>query len=330
MDELYDFSWLCKRERGEDISHVPEATRTKYRQLEQLLAALPDPAPDPGWKHRVLAALATPPSAAPLAASGSRPGPRGSAQRLNQPVPVQPPLVALPQLASPRILPPPATGATTTAATAARGRTRLRQTWVIAGVAASALGTALYLRPPASAPREVPAIRARLAGPGRLVAGEAAITPAPPTAAAAGVAGGPIHTAPPDDPVRIAWSDDSAPASVVATIRRGTALHRSAGVSIGDILVVDIQASRPFELRMYGDAGEPLARCGRAQPCVAAAGPSGDRFHFEYVLRAPGDVRTILFTGDPIPEAFGGLDADLRAAQRAQVQVQQISFVYVL
>lgn len=55
-----DAMGLGARERGEDISHMAARRRATYEPLETLVAALPDPAPSPGWRQRVLDAIDEP------------------------------------------------------------------------------------------------------------------------------------------------------------------------------------------------------------------------------------------------------------------------------
>jgi len=201
-----DHGWLLARERGEDISHIPMHVRAKYEQLEQLLAALPDPSAGPRWRPRVLAAV---------------------------------------------------------------GRARRRRVWLAAGSVAAALALAVYL-------------------------------PGPPAVAPA----------------------------ITVVVHHGGEPHRGASTSIGDVLAVDVTTARPFELRVYGDTGEPLARCAEAEGC-GGRDPSQRTVHFELVLRSPGDVRTMMFAGDAMPVAFDSLEGDLEAARHAGIEVRQISSVHV-
>jgi hypothetical protein len=57
MTESNDYEWLLARERGEDVSHIPAATRARYSQLDRLIKELPAHAPSPGWKQCVLDSL---------------------------------------------------------------------------------------------------------------------------------------------------------------------------------------------------------------------------------------------------------------------------------
>jgi hypothetical protein len=117
---------------------------------------------------------------------------------------------------------------------------------------------------------------------------------------------------------------------ITAEIRRSDAPHRGGGsASIGDTLVLHVQVDRPSELRVYGDAGEPLARCTETRGCAVERIGELRRFQLELVLRASGTVRAVLFTGDPIPDSSQNLDADVETAQRADVEARQVSFVHV-
>lgn len=70
-----DEDWLLARERGDDVSHVSPSSRSRYEQLDQLIAALPDRPPPAGWKQRVLDAL-------------DAPSPRSSSDALEPPSPI--------------------------------------------------------------------------------------------------------------------------------------------------------------------------------------------------------------------------------------------------
>lgn len=118
--------------------------------------------------------------------------------------------------------------------------------------------------------------------------------------------------------------------SIAAEIRRSDAPHRSGGsASIGDTLILHMQVDRPSELRVYGDAGEPLARCTETLGCTVERSGKVRRFQLELVLRASGTVRAVLFTGDSIPDSFQNLNADVETAQRANVEARQVTFVHV-
>jgi hypothetical protein len=52
-----DSRWLVARERGEDVSHVPSATRAAYHELGALIARLPGHGPGADWRRRVLEAI---------------------------------------------------------------------------------------------------------------------------------------------------------------------------------------------------------------------------------------------------------------------------------
>jgi hypothetical protein len=63
MSELRDHEWLLARARGEDVSHVPAATRAAYDHLERLIKQLPPtPSLPPGCRRRTLEALRAAPA----------------------------------------------------------------------------------------------------------------------------------------------------------------------------------------------------------------------------------------------------------------------------
>jgi hypothetical protein len=125
--------------------------------------------------------------------------------------------------------------------------------------------------------------------------------------------------------VEIAIGEDPA----TTEIRRGGQPHRGDDVAIGDTLVVRAKAEGPFELRVYGDTGEPLARCSEAHGCTVERDGNVRRIRLEIELKASGDVRAVLFTGDSIPEAFVDLNTDAETAQRAGVDAHQIAVIHV-
>jgi hypothetical protein len=217
MSEPSDHEWLLARERGENVLQVPAKTRTKYQQLDQLIAALPGRAPSPGWKQRMLDLLEEP-----------------------TPAPV------------------------------ARPRWRMQR---IAGGVALAAAAVVVLA------------------------------------------------------VYSTRTDRRMTEPVVATeVRRGTNPHRGSGVSIGDTFVVHVEVDRAIELRVYGDAGEPLARCTDDQGCTVQRDGERRRYSLEVTLHAQGEVRAVLFMGAtataPPPK---NLDADLEAAHQAGVDARQIA-----
>ena len=57
MTERDDPAWLVLRERGEDVSHVPEGARACYDALTALFDELEVESPRPGWKQRARAGL---------------------------------------------------------------------------------------------------------------------------------------------------------------------------------------------------------------------------------------------------------------------------------
>jgi hypothetical protein len=120
---------------------------------------------------------------------------------------------------------------------------------------------------------------------------------------------------------------------VTTEIRLGNAQHRSGSgsvsVSRGDTLVVKGTADRPFELRVYGESGEPIARCTETIGCAVERDGNVRRFHFELTLQVLGEVRAFLFTGASIPTEFQDLNADIQMAQRANVDTKQLAVVQV-
>jgi len=227
MSDPRDHLWLLARERGEDVDHVPAATRAGYHQLERLLAALPDPAPPTGWKARVLGALDTPAAPAPP---------------------------------------------------------RRNRRWVGVAGAFAAVIAVLVLYPRRSDHRPAPI----------------AITGAP----------GPV---------------------VTSELRRGGGPRRGGDddANVGDTLVLRADADRPIELRVYGDADEPLARCPGPQGCTIARDGSHGYYVLELTLRSPGVVRAMLFSGDSIPTVFRDLDADVAAGHERGVEVRELRVDHV-
>lgn len=254
MTELNDHEWLLARERGEDISHVPEETRRRYRELEQLLAGLPGPIPHQGWQRRVLDAVDA--THAPAVGARCESAPPPSVR--SWPRASWPPSV--PRHWAPHL-----------AATPVRRRLRI----------ATRATTALTL-----------VLAVSLVDHGGDGASQA---------------------------------DMAAP---LVMVRRGNKLHRGGSASIGDTLVVHMKADRPSELRVYGDAGELLARCAEPEPCARDRSQRHHWFQLELVLHAPGDVRTVMFAGRA-PDTVDNIEADLEAAQRANVAVHQISIIRV-
>jgi hypothetical protein len=248
MSEPDDHAWILQRERGEDVSHISARMRAGYDRLAALIEALPDEAPDPGWKQRIFASLDERPRRDLAAARGHNPD---------------------------------------------------RRIWLSVGGLAAAATLAAVLA---------------------LCSGGLVVRP-------------PVVA----DPHRTALSDQPGGIMVAAAepratikIRRSGTVHRGGdSASVGDTLVLDLEVDRPAELRMYGDAGEPLARCAEAPGCTVERSGEVRRFELELVLRASGTVRAVLFTGDSIPGTFQDLHADLEAAQRANVEARQVAVVRV-
>jgi hypothetical protein len=115
----------------------------------------------------------------------------------------------------------------------------------------------------------------------------------------------------------------------MAEIRRGDQPHRGGDVSIGDTLVLHAKADRSIELRVYGDTGEPLARCSDDGGCTVTRAGERRSYLLELALRARGDVRAVLFTaasGLPPPH---DLEADLAAALRVRIEARQVAVFHV-
>lgn len=194
-------------------------------------------------------------------------------------------------------------------------RTRRRRTWILAtGLAMAATAVVLVLTLCGRA-----ADRAVL-----MVASRQPQELGPESTFVVGAAGNVTPSeaprrAPPSEPI------------VTLEIHRSGTLHRSgsASVSIGDTLVARVISDQPAELRVYGDTGEPLARCSLARGCPREGDPAHGGFRLELALTGPGDVRALVFAGDRIPEAFASLNDDVEAAQRANVDVRQVGVVHV-
>jgi hypothetical protein len=113
---------------------------------------------------------------------------------------------------------------------------------------------------------------------------------------------------------------------VTTELRRGGAPRRSGDdqAQVGDTLVLRADADRPIELRVYGDADEPLARCPGPRGCTIARDGNHGHYVLELTLRSPGVVRAMLFAGDSIPTAFRELDADVAAAHDRGVEAREL------
>jgi hypothetical protein len=129
-----------------------------------------------------------------------------------------------------------------------------------------------------------------------------------------------------------ATADDSPTAPFATTrlgVRRAARRRGAHGPNLGDTLVIEMAADRPIELRVYGDTGDPLARCTDVEGCRVERVAARWTYHLELVLRAPGAVHTVEYTGGAMPAALRDLDEDLQAARRAGVSAREISVVHV-
>jgi hypothetical protein len=98
---------------------------------------------------------------------------------------------------------------------------------------------------------------------------------------------------------------------------------------VGDTLVLHVKADPAFELRVYGNAGEPLARCATVLDCSLELILDEPRLRLEVPLRAPGRVSVQLFAGTSIPISFQDLNTDLVSAQNAMVGTREVAVVHV-
>jgi hypothetical protein len=107
--------------------------------------------------------------------------------------------------------------------------------------------------------------------------------------------------------------------SLTTEVLSATAAHRG-DASIGDTLVVTGVAGGPSELRIYGESGEPLARCGATSgSCTVKVQGDRRQFRLELVLSRRGAVRPVLFIGTSIRAPGATLDDDLAAAAHDKI-----------
>ncbi|HSR95442.1 MAG TPA: hypothetical protein VLM79_00170 [Kofleriaceae bacterium] len=130
-----------------------------------------------------------------------------------------------------------------------------------------------------------------------------------------------------DDPT-IESLQGSAEASV-GVRRAGKHRGGESALQLGDTLVIETVADRPLELRVYGDTGEPLARCTESRGCRIEQRGARRKYHLELKLDAPGAVVTVAYGGAVMPESFVSLDSDTEAADRAGIRATEISVVHV-
>ena len=102
---------------------------------------------------------------------------------------------------------------------------------------------------------------------------------------------------------------------------------------VGDAMVVRGAVDGDGELRVYDDAGAELVRCaatGGAPATDCRATHSGSRIALELTttLRVHGAFHPLLFA-PPLPGPSAGLDRDLEAARRANLEVVRAEPVIV-
>jgi len=117
---------------------------------------------------------------------------------------------------------------------------------------------------------------------------------------------------------------------VVATaeIQRGGQPQRGGQVNVGDTWIVQVDAPRPIELRVYGDAGEPLALCLDGRGCTVSVDGSRHHYVLRLLLGARGDVRAVVFSGTALPPPHG-LEPDLAVARQLGLEARQVAVVSV-
>jgi hypothetical protein len=98
---------------------------------------------------------------------------------------------------------------------------------------------------------------------------------------------------------------------------------------VGDTLILNVNADPALELRVYGDAGEPLAHCTELLDCSLETGDPVPRLRLEVALRSPGRVTAILFARSSIPISFQNLNADLESAHNARRETRRVALVHV-
>jgi hypothetical protein len=116
---------------------------------------------------------------------------------------------------------------------------------------------------------------------------------------------------------------------VITAASEGETAVRRETAHVGDTLILHVAADPALELRVYGDAGEPLARCADLLDCSLEATDRIPRFRLEVSLRSPGHVTAVLFARSSMPTPFQDLNADLEAAYRAKRETRRVALVLV-
>lgn len=141
-------------------------------------------------------------------------------------------------------------------------------------------------------------------------------------------------TSPDDTLFTMAIRRDSKPARLELMSRTQSPGHmasasRAEYALVGDTLVLHAKTDRGHELRVYGDAGEPLGRCTSLLDCSLEMIGDVAWLRLEVPLRARGQVRVILLTGNSIFIPFQNRYTDLGAASSAHVKARHVQTVFV-
>jgi hypothetical protein len=297
MSERRDHEWLLARERGEDVSHVPAATRTPYDELGVMLRDLPAMTPRGAWKARVLAVIDEEEAKRLAAGSVQRPVAK-----------VEPKLAANAgypatdvedEVAKPRLTAVPTVAPAVEMPAPPKALAAKRHRWLVptlATAAAAAAAIAVYLAMPRGSSEPSQANNQLGAPPS---------TNKPPSTSAIAA----LETELRDG------------ANKVRGIRDGDGVAR-----LRDTFVARVKTTGPAELRLYGDTGELLAQCGeraRSAGCTVTRDGEHRRFVLETLLEARGQVRLVTFTGAQIPESLNDRTLDIDAVIKAGVAYKE-------